>query len=177
MKVSVGITVFRAAGSYPVKMPTKVRYAVRTAVELAGREAGQPVPVKVLAEAQGLSPKYVKQLANRLRSAGIVKGYPGVSGGFRLARKPSEITVLDIYTAMDGGLGLVPCLTQGKRQPLCARRGICSVADFWHDLTGDLEKRMGSVTIEELASHARDLRRAGRRAPKPRSVRPPRGKE
>jgi len=160
-----------------VRMPTKVRYAVRAAVELAGREAGGPVPVKVLADAQGISPKYAKQLMHELRRAGIVKGFPGLNGGFRLARRPSEISVLDIYTAMAGMVHLVPCVTCGGQGDPCRRREICSAADFWQALSDSLEMRMGSATIEQLARRGRSLARARRRAVEAAASSSPRGRE
>jgi Rrf2 family protein len=87
-----------------MRLPTRVRYAVRAIVELAERQATGPVSVRALAEAQGISSKYGKQLLNRLQKAGIVKGFPGLRGGYVLARKPEAISVLDVCMAMDGGI-------------------------------------------------------------------------
>jgi len=115
-----------------VKLPTKVRYAVRLAAELADRETSVPVPVKVLADAQGISPKYVKQLMDKLRQAGLVTGYPGVRGGFRLARASAEISLLDIYGAMEGRSAW--CLVSiGWQAEKCERLAICPASDFWQD--------------------------------------------
>ena len=139
-----------------MRLPTKVRYAVRASVELADRHGSAPVSVRVLAQAQGISSKYGKQLMNRLQKSGIVKGFPGLNGGYVLARRPDEISILDIYTAMDGGVDLVPCLKQGA---VCARRRACSVRSFWKNLSDALENQLGSVTIDRLAKRGRSLRR------------------
>ena len=148
-----------------MKLPTKVRYAVRLAAELADRETSVPVPVKVLADAQGISPKYVKQLMDKLRQAGLVTGYPGVRGGFRLARASAEISLLDIYGAMEGTVCLVPCVNRGGRREKCERLAICPASDFWQDLTRNLETWMGKATIDQLARRGRSLRKAGHRVP------------
>jgi Rrf2 family protein len=143
-----------------MRLPTRVRYAVRAIVELAERQATGPVSVRALAEAQGISSKYGKQLLNRLQKAGIVKGFPGLRGGYVLARKPEAISVLDVCMAMDGGIDLVPCV---KGATDCGRRRRCSVRSFWKGLGDSLEHQLRSATIDQLAGGGRPTGRARRR--------------
>lgn len=141
-----------------MKLPTKIRYAVRAIVELAERKDPSPVPVKDIAKAQSVSPKYTKQLMNRLQRAGIVKGYPGIHGGYLLARDPQSITVYDVYEAMEVSLDLAPCL---GRQAHCRREEECSAGMLWHALKDALERTLKNVSIDELAAQERSLRAKG----------------
>lgn len=147
-----------------MRMPTRVRYAVRAVVELASREARGPVPVKDLAAAQEISPKYVKQLLNKLQRKGIVRGYPGQGGGYTLAAGPAGLTVLDVYRAMGESLDLVPCI---KGSAYCHRRPTCAVGGLWAGVGEALEKQMGSVTINDLVLRGRALNRRQPAQPKP----------
>jgi Rrf2 family protein len=131
-----------------MKLPTKIRYAVRAVVELAGRDQSFPTPVKDLAEAQELSAKYVKQLMNRLQRAGIVKGHPGIHGGYTLAMEPEDITLYDIYQALDISLVLVPCVA---RPPNCERIDKCSARVVWKRLYDSLEDTLKQTSVAELA--------------------------
>ena len=131
-----------------MKLPTKVRYAVRTLAELARRKGSAPVPVKSLAKSQGISSKYGKQLMNRLKKAGIVKGFPGVHGGYALTRKPQQISLLDIYKALDVSFDLAPCVSS---RPHCRRQSKCVAKPVWMELKDMLEKELASISIGDLA--------------------------
>ncbi|MFH1313134.1 MAG: Rrf2 family transcriptional regulator [Candidatus Eisenbacteria bacterium] len=141
-----------------MKLPTKIRYAVRAVVELAEREGRVPVPVKTIAEAQEVSPKYAKQLMNRLQKAGIVRGYPGIHGGYVLAKDPGGVSVYDIYRAMGVALDLAPCV---GRNAHCTREDECSASRVWKRLRTALEKTLREVSIEQLAAEERSLRAGG----------------
>jgi Rrf2 family protein len=132
-----------------MKLPTKIRYAVRSVVELAGRDQSSPTPVKDLAEAQEISAKYAKQLMNRLQRAGIVIGHPGIHGGYTLARAPEDISLYDIYEAMDVSLVLVPCVAD---PPACDRIDRCSAKVVWQRLYASLEDTLKRTSIAELTA-------------------------
>jgi Rrf2 family protein len=141
-----------------MKLPTKVRYAVRAVVELARRADVEPVPVKTLSEAQGLSPKYVKQLMNKLQRAGIVRGHPGIHGGYTLARDAQHISLYDIYRALDVSVVLVPCL---RSNPECPRLETCTARPVWRRLSDGLEGTLRDTSVGELAECDRALQGKG----------------
>jgi Rrf2 family protein len=138
-----------------MKLPTKIRYAVRAVVELAERDEEIPVPVKDISAAQGISAKYVKQLMNRLQRAGIVKGHPGIHGGYTLARDAHYISLYDIYQALDVSLVLVPCVGS---QPHCDRMDVCSAREVWKRLHDALENTLKDTSVGQLAACERGLR-------------------
>lgn len=141
-----------------MRLPTRVRYAVRAVAELAERAEAGPVPVRDLARAQGISPKYAKQLMNRLQRRGIVRGHPGLRGGYTLPRSPGEITVLDIYHAMGETVSLAPC---AARRSTCKRLPTCAAGSMWVDLSAALEEHLRSVTIDQLAARGLALAAGG----------------
>jgi Rrf2 family protein len=141
-----------------MKLPTKIRYAVRAVVELADKDEGVPIPVKDIAEAQEVSAKYVKQLMNRLQKAGLVRGHPGIHGGYTLAKEPDTISLYDIYKALDVSLVLVPCVGS---HPVCDRMEKCSARMVWKRLHDSLEETLKDTSVKELARCERDLRDGG----------------
>jgi len=130
-----------------MKVPTRVRYALRAVVEIAERESNVPVPIRDFARAQGISTKYAKQLMNHLGRAGIVQGFRGVGGGYALARDPEEITVYDIYSALNEDVTLAPCVSQDD---ICARMDSCAAKDFWTGMSGLLLTELKTTTIGDL---------------------------
>jgi Rrf2 family protein len=85
-----------------MRLTTLTDYALRAALELA--EASDQVSIDYIATRQDMSVDYLKTALNALKRGGIVESKKGRQGGFKLARKPNEITLADIIRAVDGPL-------------------------------------------------------------------------
>lgn len=95
-----------------MKISTKGLYAVRFMVFLAGHGGTEPVPLKEIAEATSISRKYLEQIASSLAAAQLVRSARGASGGYRLARSATNITMLDVLTVTEGSLAPVDYLDE-----------------------------------------------------------------
>ena len=88
-----------------ISITTKSPYAVLALAEL-GRSGGQdPVPIGELARRREVPVQFLEQLFAVLRRAGILRSQRGVKGGYRFARDPSSVTVLEIVELLDGPVG------------------------------------------------------------------------
>ena len=98
----VGVAV---AGS-EMKVSSKSRYALMALVELdlRTRGTGKPVRLNDLARERGIPEQFLEQLFAGLRRAGLLTGRRGVGGGFTFARRPDQLSVLDVVEALDGAL-------------------------------------------------------------------------
>jgi len=130
-----------------LKLPTKARYAVRLMVELATHEGEGLVHLASVAEAQGLSPKYLEQLAIPLRRAGLVAAARGSTGGYQLARPAESISALQIVQAVDGPVEVVTCVTDPK---VCPRSPACAAHGLWRRLRQAIDDVLVSTTLAEL---------------------------
>jgi Rrf2 family transcriptional regulator, cysteine metabolism repressor len=88
-----------------LSITSKSPYAVAALVELARSGAAGPVPIGELARRREVPVQFLEQLFAVLRRAGVVSSQRGVKGGYRFAREPSEVTVLEIVELLDGPLG------------------------------------------------------------------------
>lgn len=84
-----------------MKLSTKGRYAMVALVELALQPDGMRLNLAEIARREDISLAYLEQLFVRLRRAGLVKAVRGPGGGYSLARPTTEISVVDILTAVD----------------------------------------------------------------------------
>ena len=84
---------------------TKSPYAVRALAELARRGASGPVPIGEIARRRDIPVQFLESLFATLRRAGILRSQRGVKGGYLFSRPPSEVTVLEVVEALEGGLG------------------------------------------------------------------------
>lgn len=80
----------------------KGAYGLYAMMELTRTHRGDSVQIKDIADAQDIPQHYLEQLLVTLRKAGFVKSYRGTNGGYALAKAPSDVTVLDILTALEG---------------------------------------------------------------------------
>lgn len=84
-----------------MKLSTKGRYAMVALVDIAMRDGDNLVTLGDIAKRQDISLPYLEQLFVKLRRSGLVVSVRGPGGGYRLARTPSEIRVVDILGAVD----------------------------------------------------------------------------
>jgi Rrf2 family cysteine metabolism transcriptional repressor len=88
-----------------ISITSKSPYAVLALAEL-GRSAGSgPVPIGELARRRDVPVQFLEQLFATLRRAGVISSQRGVKGGYRFAREPSTVSVLEIVELLDGPLG------------------------------------------------------------------------
>lgn len=135
-----------------MRLSTKVRYGMRAMVELALRADAPSVSARDIARRQQVSEKYVGQLLAQLRTAGLVRSVRGQGGGFRLARPPREITLLEIVLAFEGTLAPVPCVDEPET---CPRSPDCVTRDLWCEMKEALERPLRRDTLATLLRRCR----------------------
>ncbi|QVQ53809.1 Rrf2 family transcriptional regulator [Spiractinospora alimapuensis] len=94
-----------------------VEWGVHSCLNLAWVGAESAVSSARLAEYYGLPPGYMNKQLQALARAGIVYSTPGPGGGFRLARAPAEITVMDVVAAIEGREPAFRCAEIRQRGP------------------------------------------------------------
>jgi Rrf2 family protein len=85
-----------------MRMSEGVEWALHSCLMLAWLDDAGPLPTATLAAAFDLPAAYLNKQLQALARDGIVTSTPGARGGFRLARRPQDITLLDVVTAIEG---------------------------------------------------------------------------
>ena len=127
---------------------TKGRYALRVMVYFVLHGDGTYIPLKEIAEAEGISQKYLESIMTTLSKAGFVDAVHGKGGGYRLNRKPEEYTVGSILKLTEGSLATVSCTTQGPNA--CNRATCCHTLPMWEKLDAMVENFFESITLADL---------------------------
>ena len=131
---------------------TRGRYALRMMLDLAEHSDEGYVALKDIALRQDISKKYLEQVIPVLNRSGLLQTSRGFQGGYRLIKKPSEYTVLEILTATEGSLAPVSCLESEENN--CPRKGECLTLPVWQGLKDAVENYLGSITLEDVLSSA-----------------------
>src|SRR6188768_805039 len=112
----------------PVKLSNKGRYAVRALFDIAYFNAGQPTQAKDIAERQGIPPRFLEQIFQDLKRAGIVGSKRGPQGGYSLARRPVDVRLGDVVRALEGPIMLGEREVNARRaQPITDTRRVTEV--------------------------------------------------
>jgi Rrf2 family protein len=125
-------------------------YAVRALVEIAAA-GGQPVRREHIATAQHIPIRFLGNILQQLRTAGLIHTHRGVDGGYLLSVRPERLNLADIIRAVDGPLanvrGEAPELVtyEGSAQPL---------REVWIAVRASLRKVLETVTLQDVASNA-----------------------
>ena len=127
---------------------TKGRYALRVMVHFATKGAGNYIPLKEIAEAEGISQKYLEAIMTTLSKAGFVDAVHGKGGGYRLNREPGDYTVGSILKLTEGSLAAVSCTAQGPSA--CARTTCCQTKPMWDKLDRMIDEFFEDITLANL---------------------------
>jgi len=125
---------------------TKGRYALRVMLRLALEE--DFVPLKTIAEEEGISQKYLESIMTTLSKADFVDAVHGKGGGYKLNRKPETYTVGSILKLTEGSLATVSCTAQGPSA--CSRTSCCHTLPMWERLDKMIEDFFEGVTLQDL---------------------------
>ena len=127
---------------------TKGRYALRVMVGLALRQDGEYIPLKEIAESEGISQKYLESIMTLLSKGNLVDAVHGKGGGYRLNRSPEYYTVGSILKLTEGSLAAVSCTSQGPSA--CGRSACCQTKPMWDKLDAMIDGFFESITLADL---------------------------
>ena len=136
-----------------IKLSTKGRYGLRLLIDIALHQEGGAVKLRDIAERQEISIKYLWQVINPLKAAGIVAVTRGAHGGFELAHTPDQITLYDIVNTLEGPFALAPC---SHASDACHRAADCVARQVWRELDDTMERAMRGITLASIMRRVKD---------------------
>ena len=132
---------------------TKGRYALRVMLSFAQRGGDEYVPLKEIAEAEGISQKYLESIMTILSKADFVDAVHGKGGGYRLNRSPEDYTVGSILKLTEGSLSAVSCTSQGAAA--CSRTTCCQTLPMWERLEKMIDEFFEGITLADLLNEGK----------------------
>jgi len=126
-----------------MRFSRRVQYALCGIFDLAYNGAGEPVRVQAIGARQQIPYRFLEQIFQRLRKAGLVRGKRGPGGGYVLSRPPEQISLRDVVEAVEGGL---------DRRAVEGLEGWPESRHRPDFLWPDLAQRMGGVLAEIAVS-------------------------
>ncbi len=133
-----------------MRFSLQVQYAICGSFDLAYNGGGKPVQIRVISERQAIPVRYLEQIFQRLRRAGLVDSKRGPGGGYTLARPPVEISLREIVEALEGplpvGLEMKP--------PDVAAEGEFRPSFVWNLVAERLGGALSEISLDRLCKQA-----------------------
>lgn len=138
-----------------MKLSTRTRYGIRAVIELAQHREKRPLQLKLIAERQGISIKYLEQLMSLLRSSGFIRSIRGSRGGYALARPAEDIKLSDIFRCLEGTVMTAEC-TENK--DYCERAADCVAREVWIQVEEAVQGVLSSITLADMVKRVESPR-------------------
>ncbi len=136
-----------------MKLSNKGRYGVRAIFDIAFHNHGKATQIKDIAERQAIPPRFLEQIFQDLKRAGLVSSKRGPRGGYQLAKAASEIRIGDIVRALEGPITL--SAKNGEGEGDATSRAVTEEA--WAELSTKIEACFDEKTIEDLCERGEAL--------------------
>lgn len=144
-----------------MRISTKSRYGLRALFDMAYNCGTEPTQIQDISRRQQISPRYLEQIFQKLKKAGVLNSKRGPQGGYSLARTPDKITVLEIVRATEQDLLFVDCAAEGRkssrRKTTCVLDGSCVTQTVWKEANEVLETLLAGITLETLCKRGLEM--------------------
>ena len=140
-----------------MRLSTKSRYGVRAIFDIAYHSEGLEAQVKDISRRQEISPRYIEQIFQKLRKAGIIGSKRGRTGGYFLVKRPEEITLGEIIRVTEGDIDPVLCMDPEEPGQPCGRSKECVTRIIWNEAGNRLKEYFDSVTVKDLCEKAQKI--------------------
>jgi len=136
-----------------LRLSTRGHYGLKAMFDLALNYGDNPIPLKSIAERQGISDNYLEQLISVLRKAGLVNSVRGAQGGYILARKPEHINVGEIIRALEGPIAPVDCVSEVEPTE-CDQSDFCITRTVWARVRDSIAEVLDSISLADMCRDA-----------------------
>ena len=141
-----------------MKLSLRGEYALRALLVLGLHYGEEVVRIQTIADEQNIPKRFLELILNDLKSAGVVHSKRGVAGGYRLAKRPDQITLATIVRHIEGALAPVSCVSERFYEKCsCPDETRCAIRSVMREVRQAVVKIAERVTIAELCERWRKL--------------------
>ncbi|MFH1540180.1 MAG: Rrf2 family transcriptional regulator [bacterium] len=130
-----------------MKISTRGRYALRLMMDIAKCNREKPLQLSGISERQGISKRYLDNIAVSLRNNMLVRSVSGKNGGYMLSRPPAEIKIGEIIEAAIGPINVVECVIDPK---LCIKSEFCECRPLYNLVNQRIREALNEFTLADI---------------------------
>lgn len=139
-----------------MKVSRRVTYGIMAAVDLAMNATEIPIQARTIARRQAIPVRFLEQVLNSMKKAGLVDSLRGAQGGYMLLKEPSALSVADVLEALDGPVFHHAFQNQSVFGRRLTKQELL-LGDVWEQVEVAEREVLGRITIEQLAGRQRAI--------------------
>jgi Rrf2 family protein len=143
-----------------MKLSVRGEYALRALLVLGldYLEDDSVVRIQEISQKQNIPKRFLEQILNNLKSAGIVESKRGVAGGYRLKKAPVEVTLAEIIRHIEGPLAPISCVSERFYERCsCPDEEKCALRSVMKEVRTVIVSALEGITLAQLCDRARTL--------------------
>ncbi len=141
-----------------MKLSLRGEYALRALVVLGLNYDQHVLRIQTISEQQNIPKRFLEQILNDLKSAGIVESRRGMAGGYRLSKAPDQISLALVIRHIEGPLAPVSCVSEKfYSRCTCPDEAKCGIRSIMKEVREAIVKILEGVSVAELCQRVKDL--------------------
>jgi Rrf2 family protein len=141
-----------------MKLTVRGEYALRALIVLGLNYDQGVVQIHTISRLQNIPKKFLEQILNELRTAGILESKRGVTGGYRLKLPPEKITLAEVIRHIEGPLAPIRCVSaRFYERCTCPDESQCGIRSVMKEVRDAIVQILESVTLAQLCERVRTL--------------------
>ena len=141
-----------------MKLSLRGEYALRALVVLGLNFDRNVLRIQTISDQQNIPKRFLEQILNDLKSAGVVESRRGVAGGYRLSKPPEQISLALVIRHIEGPLAPVSCVSEKfYSRCTCPDESKCGIRSIMKEVRDAIVKILEGVSVAELCQRVKDL--------------------
>lgn len=139
------------------RFPIKVTYGIMASIELARHDRSIPLQAKAIARQQGIPSRFIEQILQGLKRAGIVRSLRGAQGGYTLAQDPSQISLAELVNSMNGNEAILPSTNGSTGQTEYRGASNAILSTIWAQVQEAEQAVLRVISLQSLVDQHQKL--------------------
>ena len=149
-----------------MRLSLRGEYALRALIVLGMHHQLPVVKIQEISAQQNIPKRFLEQILNDLKSAGIVESKRGLAGGYRLRMRPDQITLAAVIRHIEGPLAPVKCVSERFYERCsCPDEEKCGIRSVMKEVRDAIVQVLEDVTVATLCERVRRMRGAETASP------------
>jgi len=141
-----------------MKLSLRGEYALRALLVLGLNYKQSVVRIRTISQEQNIPKRFLEQILNDPKSAGVVESRRGVAGGYRLARPPEDISLASVIRHLEGALAPISCVSERFYEKCsCPNEARCAIRSVMREVRDAVVNIIEKLTVADLCGRARQL--------------------
>ncbi len=141
-----------------MKLSVRGEYALRALIVLGLHTGREVVRIQTISEQQNIPKRFLEQILNEMRAAGILESKRGLAGGYRLKMPAEQITLAKVIRLIEGPLAPVSCVSEKFYERCsCPSEEKCGIRSIMQEVRDAIVRILEGVTLAELCARVRLL--------------------